>query len=401
MKPDDTNAPNTFDAIILGAGAAGCMAAIQACKRGKRVLLLDHAQKLGGKILISGGGRCNFTNREATAENYVSENPHFARSVLARWTPQDTEDWVAGAGIAYHEKKLGQLFCDRSAQDIIDLLARELRAAGVDLRLGVKVENVKRGDHGYQVMTSQGDFNAPSFVVATGGLSYTALGATGWGLDQAKAWGLPVVPTAPALDGFVFNAKDSEVFDGLPGLAIDATLKTGGKTFHEALLFTHKGLSGPVALQASLYWRPGQPVVANLWPEGDAAKSLLEYKRNYPLHYPVHWLATHWPQRLAERWQTLHLPEVDDLGRLSDKRLRDFAATLTAWTFVPAGTVGYHKAEVMRGGVNTDALNQKDLQAKAVPGLYFCGEVVDVTGQLGGFNFQWAWASGAAVGRAL
>jgi len=260
---------------------------------------------------------------------------------------------------------------------------------------------VQKGPDGFKLMTSQGDFSAKSFVIATGGLSYTALGATGWGLDQAKAWGLPVVATAPALDGFVFDPKDSEAFDGLPGLAIDATLKTGGKTFHEALLFTHKGLSGPVALQASLYWRPGQPVVANLWPDGDAAESLLEYKRNYPLHYPVHWLATHWPQRLAERWQTLNLPEVDDLGRLSDKRLRDFAATLTAWTFVPAGTVGYHKAEVMRGGVNTDALNQKDLQAKTVPGLYFCGEVVDVTGQLGGFNFQWAWASGAAVGRAL
>ncbi len=401
MKPEDANAPAPFDAIILGAGAAGCMAAIQASKLGRKVLLLDHAQKLGGKILISGGGRCNFTNREATADNYVSENPHFARSVLARWTPEDTEAWVAGAGIAFHEKKLGQLFCDRSAQDIVDLLARELRSAGVDLRLGVKVEDVQRVDDGFKLMTSQGDFRAKGFVIATGGLSYTALGATGWGLDRAKAWGLPVVATAPALDGFVFDAKDSERFDGLPGLAIDAVLKAGGKSFHEAILFTHKGLSGPAALQASLYWRPGQAVLANLWPEGDAAESLLDYKRNYPLHYPVHWLATRWPQRLAERWQTLYLPEVDDLGRLSDKRLRDFAATLTAWSFVPAGTVGYHKAEGMRGGVNTDALNEKDLQAKTVPGLYFCGEVVEVTEKLGGLNFHGAWASGAAVGRAL
>ena len=393
--------PQVFDAILLGAGAAGSMAAIQASRRGRKVLLLDHSQKLGGKILISGGGRCNFTNREAGPDNYLSANPHFAKSVLARWSPADTEAWIGTSGIAYHEKKLGQLFCDRSAADVVEFLDKELRSAGVNLRLGVKVNDIQRDEKGYHLKTSQGDFTAPSLVVATGGLSYTALGATGFGLELAERFGLPTVPTAPALDGFVFSGQDAERFEGLQGLAIDASLKTGGKKFTEAILFTHKGLSGPASLQASLYWRPGQFIEADLLPGIDAAESLLDYKRNYPLHYPIHWLSTHWPQRLAERWQTLHLPKVDDLGRLADKDLRAFAATLQPWRFMPGGTVGYHKAEVMRGGVNTDALNQKDLQAKAVPGLYFCGEVVDVTGQLGGFNFQWAWASGAAVGRAI
>ncbi len=390
-----------FDAIILGAGAAGAMAAIQAGRRGRNVLLLDHSQKLGGKILISGGGRCNFTNREAASGNFLSQNPHFAKSVLARWTPADTEAWIGGSGIAYHEKKLGQLFCDRSAADVVDLLQRDLSQSGAHVRLGVKIDEVLRQVDGFLVNTSQGAFKAPRLVVATGGLSYTALGATGFGLDLAALFGLPLVPTAPALDGFVFSGEDATRFEGLQGLAIDAELQVGGKTFPEAILFTHKGLSGPAALQASLYWRPGKAIHAKLLPGLDAAEDLLEYKRGHPLHYPVHWLATHWPQRLADRWQQLYLPKVDDLGRLPDKGLREFAATLQPWVFTPGGTVGYHKAEVMRGGVDTDALDQKDLQSKKVPGLYFCGEVVDVTGQLGGFNFQWAWASGAAVGRAI
>jgi predicted Rossmann fold flavoprotein len=331
----------------------------------------------------------------------LSENPHFAKSVLARWTPEDTEAWIAGAGIAYHEKKLGQLFCDRSAADVVDFIDRELHSAGVLLRLGVQINDVARVDGGFLLKTSQGEFQAPHLVVATGGLSYTALGASGFGLELAENWGLPMVKTAPALDGFVFSGADAERFEGLQGLAIDAKLTAGGKSFSEAILFTHKGLSGPAALQASLYWRPGQYVEADLLPGKDAAEDLLEYKRGHPLHYPIHWLATYWPQRLAERWQTLNLPQVDDLGRMSDKALRAFAATLQPWSFMPGGTVGYHKAEVTRGGVSTEALSQKDLQAKQVPGLYFCGEVVDVTGQLGGFNFQWAWASGAAVGRAI
>ncbi len=401
MTQPDAIQTHEFDALVLGAGAAGCMAAIQAARRGRKVLLLDHTQKLGGKILTSGGGRCNFTNREAGPDNYLSANPHFAKSVLARWTPADTEAWIAGAGIAYHEKKLGQLFCDRSAAEVVDHLDREIESSGVVLRLGVKVHEILQVEGGFELKTSQGDFKAPSLVIATGGLSYTALGATGFGLEYAQGLGLPLVPTAPALDGFVFSGQDAERFEGLQGLAIDATLTAGGKSFHEAILFTHKGLSGPAALQASLYWRPGKPVEADLLPGLDAAEDLLAYKRDRPLHYPIHWLATHWPQRLAERWQTLHLGRVDDLGRLSDKVLRDFAASIQRWSFVPGGTVGYHKAEVTRGGVSTDALNQKDLQAKQVPGLYFCGEVIDVTGQLGGFNFQWAWASGAAVGRAL
>ncbi len=390
-----------FDAIVLGAGAAGCMAAFQAAKRGKRVLLLDSGKRVGGKIPISGGGRCNFTNRGAADGHYLSANPRFCRSALARFNAKDTEAWIRDAGIAYHEKTLGQLFCDGSAMQVVELLERELDVSAVNIKLSVAVEQVERLGAIFEVVAGKERYRAPALVVALGGLSYPSLGATDLGLQIAQQFGLRLVETAPALDGFVFDTQDQKRFEGLQGLAVDAILHVGKKRFQEALLFTHTGLSGPVALQASLYWRPGEPLLINLWPGQDATESLLQTKREKPLHHVGDWLQKRWPQRLSQRWQALFLPGDEPFSRLSDKDLRAFGAAVQSWSLKPHGTAGYHKAEVTRGGVDTRDLDSKTLGARDVPGLYFCGEVVDVTGELGGYNFQWAWASGHAVGMAL
>lgn len=393
----------SYDALILGAGAAGCRAAIEAARRGKRVLLIDGGARVGGKIPISGGGRCNFTNRGADASHYLCDNPHFVKSALARYSAADTEAWIADAGIAYHEKKLGQLFCDGSAMQVVELLERELAEAGVELKLGAKVDGLERGVEGFRAFGEGWQATATAAVLALGGRSYPLLGATDLGLRLAAQFGLPLVDHAPALDGFVFAPTEAGYFDGLSGLATDVTLTAGGRSYHEALLLTHKGLSGPAALQGSLWWRPGQPVRIDWLPADLDEASLLRYKRSHPRQGLGAWLGEALPKRLAERLvpDLLNSANADDLNRIPDPVLREAAQRAHAWEFIPAGTVGWHKAEVMRGGVGVDALDQKTLQVKAVPGLYCIGEVVDVTGELGGYNFQWAWASGAAAGRAL
>jgi predicted Rossmann fold flavoprotein len=347
---------SAWDALILGGGGAGLMAAITAGRRGRRVLVIDHRGEAGAKILVSGGGRCNFTNRFASADHYLSQNPHFAKSALARFGPADFLAMVERHAIPYHEKKLGQLFCDRNARDILNMLLAECRDAKVEFRLGHEVGSVERQDGAFHAAIGQESLSAAALVVATGGLSFPKLGATDLGYKLARQFGLAVTPRSAALDGFVFSEADRAAFEGLAGVAAEATLHCGGEAFRENLLFTHLGLSGPAALQASLYWDPGRELRAAF--EG-------------PL-----------PRRLEQRFKALGLDPQD-------------------WRFVPERTVGFAKAEVTRGGVSTQELSSKTMETLKVPGLYFIGEVVDVTGQLGGYNFQWAWSSGFAAGSAL
>ncbi|HSA58579.1 MAG TPA: NAD(P)/FAD-dependent oxidoreductase [bacterium] len=390
-----------WDAVILGAGGAGLMAAIEGGKRGRRVVVLDHAAKIGAKILISGGGRCNFTNLHTPAEAYVSENPHFCKSALSRFQPEQFISLVKAHGIPFHEKKLGQLFCDRSAKDIVRLLVSECVKAGVVIRLQTKIAGVRKEAGVFVVETNRGDFESSSLVVATGGLSIPKIGATGLGYDIARQFGLDVVPTAPALDGFRLDPALLERLQGLSGVSLDAILSCDGVSFRENILFTHRGLSGPAALQASLYWKPGAPVTINLLPGTDAAEWLVEKKREGSKALLKNALTGFFPKRFAEAFcQIQDAPEVA-LIRVSDKDLRDFGAILNRWTLTPAGTVGYDRAEVTRGGVATKELSSKTMESKKVPGLYFIGEVVDVTGRLGGYNFQWAWSSGWAAGQAV
>jgi predicted Rossmann fold flavoprotein len=390
----------SYDVVVLGAGAAGCMAAIQAGKRGRKVLLIDQGRRVGGKIPISGGGRCNFTNRGAADGHYLGANPRFARSALAAFSAEDAEAWVAEAGIPFHEKTLGQLFCDRSALDIVGLLERDLRQAGVELGLNRKIDGLSR-DGGFKVFGPGWEASAPKAVLALGGLSYPVLGAGDLAFRLARSFGLKVLECAPALDGFVFAAAEAARFEGLQGLALPAYLSAEGKAFDEAILFTHRGLSGPAALQGSLYWRPGQSVTVDLWPGQDAEAELLEYKRAQPRHSYEIFLEQRFPRRLAERWAATDPVGSVALVRLPDQALREAAARLKAWRFIPAGTVGWHKAEVTRGGVDTAELDQKTMECRKLPGLHIVGEAVDVTGELGGYNFQWAWSSGAAAGRNL
>ncbi len=391
-----------FDAVILGSGGAGLMCALTAAKRGLTVAVLDHAAKPGGKLIISGGGRCNFTNREVTADNFVSQNPHFAKSALSRFTPQDFIDMVEAHGIAYHERKHGQLFCDASAQQIIDMLVNDAREAGVQLFQRHKVLSVEKIGGEYSVATDQGPFTAKALAVATGGLSFPKFGATPVGYDIAKQFGLKIVTRAPALDGFVFSDADRIRLEGFSGIALDAVMTTNGVAFRENLLFTHAGFSGPVALQASLHWNAGDEVRINFIP-ALSREELMEWfssRKGNRLEIKNQ-MAVLVPKRLAERFCDLYLPEALDMGNFLKKDLAVFCEKLQDWPFVPAGTVGYGKAEVTRGGVDTAELSSKTMEAKKSPGLYFIGEVVDVTGWLGGFNYQWAWASGRAAGESL
>ncbi|MBI5247664.1 MAG: NAD(P)/FAD-dependent oxidoreductase [Elusimicrobia bacterium] len=391
-----------FDAVILGSGGAGLMCALTAAKRGKTVAVLDHAAKPGGKLIISGGGRCNFTNREVSAENFVSENEHFAKSALSRYTPQDFIELVESHGIAYHERKHGQLFCDASAQQIIDLLVGDCVKAGAQILQKHKIRKAEKTNDGYLVTTDQGGFTATKLVVATGGLSFPKFGATSIGYDIAKQFGLKLTELAPALDGFVFGAEDKKRLDGFSGIALDAKMTTNGISFRENLLFTHAGFSGPVALQASLHWRPGDEVRINFVPAmtRDELMEWFSSRKGNKLEIKNQ-MASFVPKRLAERFCDLYLPENFDMGNFPKARLAAFCEQLQDWRFLPAGTVGYGKAEVTRGGVDTNELSSKTMEAKKAPGLYFIGEVVDVTGWLGGFNYQWAWASGKAAGEAL
>jgi predicted Rossmann fold flavoprotein len=390
---------NHYDAIVLGAGAAGLMAGISAGQRGRKVLVLDHAPQVGSKILISGGGRCNFTNTGTAPDRFLSANPHFARSALARYTPRHFIELVQKHRIPFHEKTLGQLFCDHSARDIIAMLLAECAAAGVEIRTGTRVIEVSKADH-FRVETSRGTATAPTLVLATGGLSIPKMGATGLSLDLARRFGLPLVETRPGLVPLTFENEMLALMRPLSGVALPAVARSGKAKFPEAVLFTHRGLSGPAILQISSYWRPGQPIALDLLPGQDPGALLLERKKARPRAEPRTILAEFLPQRLAQALAEAWLPSAE-MANQTDKALRSVGERLRALSLTPAGTEGYAKAEVMLGGVDTDALSSRDMQAKAVPGLFMVGEAVDVTGWLGGYNFQWAWASGWCAGEAI
>jgi predicted Rossmann fold flavoprotein len=385
------------DVLIIGAGAAGMMCGIEAGKRKRRVILLEHSEKIGRKILISGGGRCNFTNINAVPSSFVSQNPHFCKSALARYTPQDFIALVKHHRIKFHEKKLGQLFCDVTAQSIVDLLVNECRAAGNELKLGCKVEAIEKNSH-FTVRTNKGTFASESIVIATGGLSVPKVGATGYGYDVARQFGLSIVKPTAALDGFNLNENDLRYFRELSGVSVDTQVSCGGAAFRENILFTHSGLSGPASLQASLYWEPSLPVVINLLPDIDTFSWLTQMRTEHPRSIIRNVLSEILPKRFAESFCE-YLSFKDNMAELSDKRLQEIAETLKGWRVFPEGTVGFRKAEVTKGGVDTTELSSKTMESNKVPGLYFIGEVVDVTGQLGGYNFQWAWSSGFVAGQ--
>ena len=392
------------DVIVLGAGAAGLMCAIEAGRRGRRVLLLDHADRIGKKILISGGGRCNFTNLHAGPENYLSENPHFARSALARYTPADFIAMVEAHRIPYHEKTLGQLFCDRTSRDIVVMLEREAAEAKVAIQLETRVESVIRSDSGFTVATSAAALQCESVVIATGGLSIPKMGATGFGYDIARQFGLRVVDPRPGLVPLTFSPEDRDRWCDLSGVSTEVIASTTASdrkrnrapAFRENLLITHRGLSGPAALQISSYWSPGEPLAFNLAPNQEVFSPLLLPDAPRDAAAASAALRTTLPTRWAERWLTLNAPP---LRTLSNTAIAQMEEGLHAWKVVPAGTEGYAKAEVTAGGVSTADLDARTMQARDVPGLFFIGEVVDVTGWLGGYNFQWAWASGFSAGQ--
>jgi predicted Rossmann fold flavoprotein len=389
-----------YDVAIIGAGAAGMMAAFTAGRRGKSVIVLDHAKAPGEKIRISGGGRCNFTNIHATPKNYISQNPHFAKSALARYTPSDFVAMVDRHKIAWHEKTLGQLFCDDSAKDIIRMLLEEMRAVHVDLKLSCEISELEKGLDGFRLATSEGPIVTDSLVIACGGKSIPKMGATGFAYRIAEQFGLPVTETRPALVPLTLEPNLLGELSELSGVAVDADVSCGKTRFHEALLFTHRGLSGPSILQISSYWREGEEILLSLQPETDFAELLKAAKRENGRQQVQTVLAQHLPKRLSQ-----YLAETAKLERpladLPDKALGSLAERVRRWPIKPAGSEGYRTAEVTLGGVDTDALDSRSMQAKTVPGLYFIGECVDVTGWLGGYNFQWAWASGHAVGESV
>lgn len=390
-----------YDVLILGGGGAGMMCAIHAGKRGRSVRILDHASKLGGKILISGGGRCNFTNINAGPANYVSENSHFCRSALSRFPSEKFIQMVTEHQIPFHEKKLGQLFCDGSAQAIVTLLKEECDQAGVEIQLNCKVGKISRIGTTFALETSQGEMTCDSLVIATGGLSIPKIGATGFGYEVAQQFGLKLVERAAALDGFTFTAKETQFFSALSGLSIDCLISTHGISFRENILFTHSGLSGPAALQASLHWRPGDQVTINLLPDLSALDWFLEKKGQGNRSLVKNLLCELLPSRFAEQFCGVYFSSQLPLTQVSHSAIEAFCKILHAWPLSPIGTVGYNKAEVTRGGVDTHELSSKTMEARNVPGLFFIGEVVDVTGWLGGYNFQWAWASGWAAGQVV
>ncbi|HEY9792049.1 MAG TPA: NAD(P)/FAD-dependent oxidoreductase [Candidatus Obscuribacterales bacterium] len=389
-----------FDVIIIGAGGAGMMCAMTAGARGRRVCLIDHSPKIGRKILISGGGRCNFTNIYAGPQNYASRNPHFCKSALSRYTPEDFISMVRKHRISYHEKKLGQLFCDGTADAIVRMLVCECENVDVAFHSGRSVSEINRDDDGFVLNVGEDKYKCQSLVIATGGLSIPKIGATGFGYDVAKKFGLSVVEPFPALVGFNFSPDDLHKLGDLAGVSSDTTVTCNKAAFRENILFTHTGLSGPAILQASLYWRAHDALSIDLLPDKDAGEILQSAKRDNSKALLKNVLSDLLPRRLAERFAQLY-SSGRPLAEISDQVLQEFAGKLQAWSIRPHSNFGYAKAEVTRGGVNTDGLSAKTMEAKAVPGLFFIGEVVDVTGQLGGYNFQWAWASGHAAGQVV
>lgn len=387
-----------YDAIILGAGAAGMMCAMTAGARGKRILLVDHADAPGKKILISGGGRCNFTNIHTAPDRYLSANPHFAKSALGRYTPQDFIALVERHGIAWHEKTLGQLFCDGSAMQIVDMLASECAGAGVTVALGHPVADITHADGRFRVTINGREHSAAALVLATGGPSIPKMGATGFAYDVARHFGLGIVQPRPALVPFTLGAEDA-LFTELSGVSAPVEVRWNKMRFREAALFTHRGLSGPAMLQISSYWQHRTPISVNFLPDA-LSDWLLAEKRARPRTPLRRVLAEHLPDRLGQALLE-RIGTGGELGSSSDKALRAAQTRLSDWPFTPSGTEGYAKAEVTAGGISTAALSSQSMMAKAVPGLYAIGEAVDVTGWLGGYNFQWAWASGHAAGTAL
>ncbi len=396
-RPMKTSTSQPFEVIIIGAGAAGLMCALTAGQRGRRVLVLDHANKVGKKILMSGGGRCNFTHLYATPDNYLSHNPHFCKSALKRYTPYDFLALIDKHHIEYVHKDEGQLFCQHSAKQVLQLLLDECADAGVEIRTRCSVNNIQQGE-GFTLTTSDGEFVCESLVIATGGLSIPSLGASGFGYDVARQFGLKVYPLHAALVPFTLDKHMMQQLSELAGVSLDVAVTCGDVTMKDAMLFTHRGLSGPVMLQISSYWQPGEDIEIDLLPQLDASAFLAEMKQAHPKMELKNVLHEHLPKRLAqclcELWQ------MDKaINQFSDKQLQGFSDRLHHWRIRPAGTEGYKTAEVTLGGVDTDELSSKTMEANRVKGLYFIGEVVDVTGQLGGFNFQWAWSSGWAAGQ--
>ncbi|MBJ7485165.1 NAD(P)/FAD-dependent oxidoreductase [Brevundimonas sp.] len=394
-----------YDVLIVGAGAAGMMCAIEAGRRGRRVLVVDHAARPGEKIRISGGGRCNFTNTGTTPANFLGENPRFAASALKRFSQHDFIAMVDRAGIAWHEKTLGQLFCDDSAKLIVRMLTEAMRAAGVTLKLSTGVDAVERSGEGWAATLSDGArVTAASLVVASGGKSIPKMGATGWGYDLARRHGLRVTETRPALVPLTFEAGLLEQLSPLAGVAVDVaatnvTTERERATFREAMLFTHRGLSGPAILQISSYWREGEAITLAMAPDRDVyaeIKAAKEANGKQAVHTALSQIL---PRRLAESVAARH-EVAGKLAEIGDKRLKSLAEAVNGWTVKPVGSEGYRAAEVTLGGVATEGLDQQTMQAISVPGLYLIGEVVDITGWLGGYNFQWAWSSGWAAGQA-
>lgn len=385
------------DVIIIGGGAAGLFCAIEAGKRGRRVLVLEHADRVGKKIAISGGGRCNFTNIHTSPANFLSANPHFCKSALARYTAGDFIALVQKHGIKYHEKKLGQLFCDDSSQQIIDMLLGECAYAGVEIRCGCQVRRLSQGD-GFILETNQGSFSASSMVIATGGLSIAPLGATDFGYSIARQFDLKIETPRPALVPFTLSSTIQKQLSSLSGVSLDVLVGFQGAEFRENILITHRGLSGPAILQISLYWERDAAILINLLPDEDIL-DLLKDKQGSEIEL-ANLLAQFWPRRFAQAWCDLYAPSRP-LKQFNGRELAGIAEKIQRLQVTPAGTEGFKKAEVTAGGVATSELSSQTMEAKRVPGLYFIGEVVDVTGQLGGYNFQWAWASGSAAGQAV
>lgn len=416
MSSSTQVSPQLFDAIIIGAGAAGLFCAAQAGQRGLKVLLIDHAEKVAEKIRISGGGRCNFTNRDldvrAPHKHFVGQNPQFCRSALSRFTPADFIALMDKHGIAHHEKHKGQLFADRSAEDIIAMLLSECAEGGVQRWQPCSVKKIAfsaanadvSSARSYQIETDRGLVQAPNLVIATGGLSIPKIGATDFGYRLALQFNLPLIERTPGLVPMTFDGEGWQPYASLAGLALPVEISTGSKkermTFHEDLLFTHRGLSGPAVLQISSYWKPGTPLQINLLPGVDMAELLAQAKLS-SRKLVANELAAHLPARLADAWVS-RMPELQrPINEASDKALAKLAEQLTRWEITPTGTEGYKKAEVTLGGVDTKVLSQQTMECKTQPGLYFIGEVVDITGWLGGYNFQWAWASAAACAQAM
>jgi predicted Rossmann fold flavoprotein len=391
---------DSADVVVIGGGAAGLMCALTAGQRGRRVRVIEHANRVGKKILMSGGGRCNFTNTGTTAANFLSANPHYCKSALARFKPAQFIEMVERHGVAYHEKELGQLFCDDSSKQIVRMLLDECEAGDVRIDTSCKVEGVAQVDGGFVVHTLLGAIATPSLVVATGGLSIPSMGATGFGYELARQFGHTVLPTRAGLVPLTLSGTHQERFDGLSGVALPVSARCNGQQFDNFLLITHRGVSGPAILQISSYWQPGDNLRLDLLPQSDAFDALKALQAKRPAAELRTVLAELLPKRFAERLCEVWF-ESRPIRQFNDPALRAIAAQLNDWPLVASGTEGYRTAEVTLGGVDTDELSSSTMQSRRVPGLYFIGEVVDVTGWLGGYNFQWAWASGHAAGVAV